>query len=151
MQTKDIQPLLKLFFGTCADLCWDQIASIKAATANMTYSFMSKAEHDALVQRQPLEAMAVYWNEMIQRAHLGSCSALLRHEQWLNGMASQQSMNGILDSSHASEDFWNRQRIRLIPVVPLHTFSQIISRRSAPTCKSGLLASFLDHTNWRNA
>ncbi len=48
---------------------------------------MSKAEYDALVQQQPLEAIAVYWNEMIQRIHLGSCSALLRHEQWLNGMA----------------------------------------------------------------
>jgi hypothetical protein len=86
MQTPNPQPLLELFFGPYATLCWELLPYIKVATADMTYSWMPKTEYDLLVQQQPLEACAVYWKEMIQRVHLGSSSALLRHEQWLKSM-----------------------------------------------------------------
>jgi hypothetical protein len=67
-------------------LCWDELPHIKAATANASYKFMAQTEYDRLVLDRPLEAIAIYWKETLERIHLGSCSALLRHEQWLQGM-----------------------------------------------------------------
>jgi hypothetical protein len=111
---------------------------IIGATANMTQTFMKKTQHDAPVQRQPIEAIAVHWKEMIQRVHVESCSALFAMSNGSTAWQSPQKGDVFLDFLHHSEDFLNRQSIQLTLFLQLQALQagRLVRRRGRQGIRS---------------
>ena len=80
------ESILSAYFGPFAVSTWKLLPFIEAATRNQPYPFMDMDAYNALVRERPERAQAIYWREMIMRAHLSCCASLLRHAEWLNAL-----------------------------------------------------------------
>lgn len=52
------------------------------------YKIMGNAEYQALLRKDNKQAMKVYWEELIGRAHMAAATAMIRSFRWCQGMAS---------------------------------------------------------------
>ena len=71
------EALLSEYFGPFAVPAWKLLPSIEAATKKQTYAFMDLEAFNALVPKEPEQAQAIYWREMMLRIHLACCIASL--------------------------------------------------------------------------
>lgn len=81
-----VQELFSSYFGPFAVPAWDQLAPVEATTKRQEYTFMDMETYNEIVRRNPEEAQAIYWHEIILRIHLASCSGLRRHGEWLRSL-----------------------------------------------------------------
>jgi hypothetical protein len=105
---------------------------------------MDLETYNDIVKRQPGEAQAIYWREMILRIHLASCSALRRHGEWLRSlvMAVEEeclfgafaSYRGFLES--AADSFYS---LGAVPTSIAPNMSAISSRLRQKSDKTKML------------
>jgi hypothetical protein len=98
---------IKAFFGILQDLA--------AGLGEFKYSFLHDDAFSSLTEAEDLNR--VYWREMLQRAHLGAATALLRQHRWIEGavdaacapnlLAFAACLRGFLE---ASADVWDGLR-----------------------------------------
>jgi hypothetical protein len=73
------EALLSEYFGPFAVPAWKLLPSIEAATEKQTYAFMDPEAFNALIPKEPEQAQAIYWREMMLPIHLACCTSLWRH------------------------------------------------------------------------
>lgn len=91
---------------------FDLLRNIARGIQGFTYTFMDK--HELCALEDVREMNRVYWFEMLEWAHLGAATGLLRQQRWLEGAVSAASgpnflafaacLRGFIESS---ADIWD--------------------------------------------
>ena len=65
---------------------WTALENLLPHLEGHRYSFRALAEFGALIERDVPAAMAVYWKELLNRAHWAASGSLIRTHRWLSGL-----------------------------------------------------------------
>src|SRR5262245_10437044 len=91
-----------------------QVLDALRGSSRGQYRFLDPSAYQQMLFQQPVEAIRVYWKEVLYRAHIGASISLLRLRDWVEGalvalerrkyLTCIAGMRGLLESVADSED-----------------------------------------------
>ena len=83
-------------FGNTATIYLPRLDAIFRRHAETRYHFWDANEYAVAARRDPAEAQRTYWREMLERAHLGALTSMLRTKRWADGALAGFAQNNLL-------------------------------------------------------
>src|SRR5437764_28633 len=128
---------------------WQALEGLLPHLEGYRYTFLDPAEYNALLGRDTAAAMAVYWREMLHRAHWAASTSLIRTHRWLAGLLDAFDAENLIvfcacarGLLEASADSW----YSLNPVAPtLASAKGIITRALAERLNDRVLAEEIEN------
>jgi hypothetical protein len=128
---------------------WKALEDLLPHLEGYRYTFLDPTEYSALLARDTAAGMAVYWREMLHRAHWAASTSLIRTHRWLAGLLDAFGTENLIvfcactrGLLEASADSW----YSLNPVAPtLASAKSIIVKALAERLNDRVLAEEVEN------
>ena len=132
---------------------WQALEVLVPQLNGFAYDFMDPGQYQQLVEQDPRRGAAVYWREMLHRAHWAGASSLIRTHRWLSGtlqafddrnlIVFSACIRGLLESSADTWDALGAVAITIAAHRPL--ISDALDGRLHKSCVAEDLENRLIH------
>lgn len=89
-------PLAEFVFRENGRVFVPLLDALCAEMKSPTYRFMDAKKFEEMIANDIRTAQKIYWQEILQRAHLSVWAALLRHHRWVSGVLLAAQANNFI-------------------------------------------------------